>query len=59
MHLGAASCATAGGIATDLARALTGVPNHIKLRIPASFGKAVRLRVLRSVVERERAQIVV
>ena len=41
-----------------MARGLTSLPNHIKLRIPISRSVAVRLWMLRSIVERERAQTV-
>ncbi len=46
------------GYSTDLARGPTSLPNHIKLRIPRSRSLAVRLWMLRSMVERERAQTV-
>ena len=46
------------GYSTELARGSTGLPNHIKLRIPVSSTQAVRLRELSSVVKRERAQII-
>ena len=36
----------------------TGLPNSVKLRMPATCCPGVRLRVLRSVVERETAQTI-
>ena len=35
---------------------LPGLPNSVKLRMPSTYTRAVRLRVLRSVVKRETAQ---
>ncbi len=45
-----------GGRALDRLGGPTGLPNLTKLRIPMSMSAADRLRVLRSVVERETAQ---